>query len=443
MKKLLLLFLLTSISLNSQKRIVVGYYPSWNKSTFPANAVKYDNLTHIIHSFVYPTTDGNSLIIPSGFEFPALISTAHQKGVKVILGIGGWGQSDGFSVMAADTIKRRKFISDVAAFCKNNGYDGVDLDWEYPKSADRNNMTNLMKELKQELKNINPNMTISIAAPSTDWNNGYDWNEAKTLLDWIGIMTYDFHGSWTNHSGHNSPLYQPKSDADGSADQSLKHYLAKGVSASKLCIGVGFYGWLFTSPSLYSASTAASQVTYTNIIPRLSSGWKYNWDQVSYVPYLTDPNNTQVLTYDDTASVRFKCEYIKNQNLAGMIIWAIGQDRIGGSQPLLETIGEMLLKKTTKVDNGSPEQVFKLEQNYPNPFNSQTRINFSIPSDQSEVRLSVLDILGREIAVILNEHLRAGYYSIQFYPQDISTGIYYYKLNIGRNTSIRKMLYLK
>lgn len=431
-------------SADSQKKLVVGYYPSWNKASYPANVVKYEYLTHIIHSFVYPTDDGNDLIIPSGFEFPALISSAHQKGVKVILGIGGWGQSLGFSPMTADSSKRGKFIRSVISMCKTNGYDGVDLDWEYPKSSDRANMTSLMRELKQELILVNPQMSLSIAAPSSDWNNGYDWNEAKNILDWIGIMTYDFHGSWTNHSGDNSPLYQPKSDNDGSIEQSVKYYLSKGVPADKLCIGVGFYGWLFTSPSLYGPSSAASQITYTNIIPRLNSGWKYNWDSVSCVPYLTNPDNTQVLSFDDSVSVRYKCDYIKKQNLKGLIIWAIGQDKTGSSQPLLETAGKNLAESSTGVNEIENPVNITLKQNYPNPFNSQTKICFILPGNQNyDVRLSVCDLLGREIAMIINDRFSGGSYTAMYNPQDISSGFYYYRLQVDGNISVRKMLYLK
>ncbi|HQJ75729.1 MAG TPA: glycosyl hydrolase family 18 protein [Bacteroidota bacterium] len=447
MLKKIITFVLIFISLNifAQSRKVIGYYPSWNKASFPANQVKYEYLTHIIHAFIYPTDDGSELVVPYGFEFPALISAAHQKNVKVILGIGGWGQSNGFSPVVSDTAKRRKFINDVVEMCKVYGYDGVDLDWEYPKSNDRNNLTLLMRELKGELLKLNPSMTLSIAAPSTDWNNGYDWNEVKNILDWIGIMTYDFHGSWTNHSGHNSPLYTPKNDADGSVEQSFKYYIAKGIPSDKLCIGVGFYGWLFTSKSLYGASTAASQITYTNIVPRLSSGWKYNWDSVSFVPYLTDPNNTQVLSYDDTLSVKYKCEYIKKNNIGGLIIWAIGQDKVGSTQPLLETVGNNLLKNVSGINEVIKPEEFILQQNYPNPFNSQTHISFTLQDSRDifKVKLSVFDLMGREIDVIINDMMRKGSYKITYEPKKISSGIYYYSLNVNGNIFTRKMLYLK
>lgn len=444
-KKILLLILLVLISLNAQQKRVVGYYPSWSKASFPANQVKYENLTHIIHAFVYPVDDGSDLNIPYGFEFPALISAAHQKNVKVILGIGGWGQSNGFSPMVSDTNKRKKFINDVVNMCKVYGYDGVDLDWEYPKSGDRNYLTLLMKDLKAELQKINSNMTLSIAAPSTDWNNGYDWNEIKNILDWIGIMTYDFHGSWTNHSGHNSPLYTPKSDVCGSVEQSYKYYIGKGIPSEKLCIGVGFYGWLFTSKSLYGQSSSASQITYTNIVSKINSGWKYNWDSVSYVPYLTAPDNSQVLTFDDTVSIRYKCDYIKKQNIGGLIIWALGQDKVGSSQPLIEIAGSNLLKNISFINDLKKPNEFILEQNYPNPFNSQTNILFSLPDNENtfKVKLFVYDLLGKEIDIIIDDTMKSGTYKISYNPKYISSGLYYYVLNVNGSISMRKMLYLK
>lgn len=132
----------------SADKLVVGYYPSWNKSMLPHTAISFQNLTHVAHAFLIPAADG-SLSVPGGFLYPELNQAAHQKGVKVIVSIGGWGQSDGFSPMAAETAARHKFVQNLTNFCTTNNYDGVDIDWEYPKTAaDRANLTALIHELR-------------------------------------------------------------------------------------------------------------------------------------------------------------------------------------------------------------------------------------------------------------------------------------------------------
>ena len=83
-----------------------------------------------------------------------------------------------------------------------------------------------------------------------------------------------------------------------------------------------------------------------------------------------------------------------------------------------------------------------LEQNYPNPFNPSTIINYSLPNAQY-IMLKVYDILGNEIAVLVNEKQNAGVYSVDFNGANYPSGIYYYKLEAGSFSEVRKMVLLK
>lgn len=102
-------------------------------------------------------------------------------------------------------------------------------------------------------------------------------------------------------------------------------------------------------------------------------------------------------------------------------------------------------------DNKPVVQEFRIEQNYPNPFNPRTKIKFSIPSVGTRcavsVQLKVYDILGNEIATLVNKELPTGEYEVEFNPSSIihqpSSGIYFYQLNAGSFIQTRKMVYLK
>ena len=99
-----------------------------------------------------------------------------------------------------------------------------------------------------------------------------------------------------------------------------------------------------------------------------------------------------------------------------------------------------------KVDVATPNE-FGLSQNYPNPFNPITRIDFSLAED-SRVTLEVFDVLGQQVALLVNENLKAGLHSVDFDASDINSGIYFYKLKTensdGKNyISIRKMVLMK
>jgi hypothetical protein len=93
------------------------------------------------------------------------------------------------------------------------------------------------------------------------------------------------------------------------------------------------------------------------------------------------------------------------------------------------------------LEVGIPDK-FLLSQNYPNPFNPSTKIDFQIPED-SRVAIKIYDISGREIKTLENNIMKAGYYSVQFTPDNLSSGIYFYRMTTDKFTNIKKMVYVK
>jgi len=90
---------------------------------------------------------------------------------------------------------------------------------------------------------------------------------------------------------------------------------------------------------------------------------------------------------------------------------------------------------------------FKLFQNYPNPFNPTTTIGYSILNVEMQniasVQLKVYDILGKEVAALVNEEKEPGYYNVSFDASNLPSGLYLYKLTAGSFTKVRKMMLLK
>jgi chitinase len=425
---------------------IVGYYPDWNKGSYPYNLISYQNLTHIAHSFLIPNSNG-SLEGVSGFAYPQMVQAAHQAGVKVIVVLGGWGGSAGFPGLAADTASRRRFVENLLSFCLTNGYDGVDLDWEYPANlTDRTNLTLLVHELRQAFAAVNTPLSISLAIPAGDWSGKwFDVGQMSADVDWYGVMTYDFYGSWSSTSGPNSPVYGSSSNTQGWMDYAVSYYAGtRALPASKIMIGIPFYGWAFNSASMYGASTGATQQTYATIIPNLSVGWTRSWDDEGKVPYMINPGATQVISYDDTMSVRIKCNYAVSKGVQGAIIWALGQDYVNGEQPLLGVIGRefgMVSGVLPPVAEVVPVH-FSLEQNFPNPFNPSTRIDYTTGREEW-VSMKVYDILGREVAVLVDERKEPGSHSIRFDARDLSAGMYFYTLRSGVSIQTRKMILQK
>jgi hypothetical protein len=109
-------------------------------------------------------------------------------------------------------------------------------------------------------------------------------------------------------------------------------------------------------------------------------------------------------------------------------------------------------ENTTDVEEENIEteipNKYELSQNYPNPFNPSTTINYSIPvvnahTSTANVTLKVYDILGREVAVLINKEQAPGNYSVKFDASNLTSGLYFYRLTAGKFTSVKKMMLLK
>ena len=428
-----------------QSKLIVGYYPSWMKSTYPYNVIQYKNLTHIAHAFIFPNSDGSLDL--SGFTYyPELVQRAHTNSVGMIISVGGYDvtRTPRFAQVAADPATRKKFAVAVRDFCLNNGYDGVDIDWEYPLPAARANTTLFFRELHDTLANAFPSLSLSIAIQATDGNNAYDWSVMPGILDWVGVMTYDFYGSWTSRVGPNSPLYGNYSQTDqGWIANSVSFYLGKGVPKSKLLIGTAFYGWQFNGSTMYGPGVGTAQLSFTQIAALIQQGWTRSWDPVGWVPYIINPAKTVVVSYDDSASVAEKMKYVKNQNLGGTIIWALGQDynSTSGQTPLLNTLGR-IITGIAKDAAGDVPQTFQLLQNYPNPFNGDTQIHYSI-THPGRYTVRVYDVLGRMVEQLLDAEQQPGSYRVSCSSQNLSSGMYVYRLSGEGIALSRTMIVLR
>jgi len=323
--------------MNSQ--IVVGYvYGSY--SSYPHELIEYNCLTHIAHAFIIPDSSGRFHYY-DWFLYPELIQSAHGNGKKIVISIGGWGNSDGFKPFAKSPSKRKLFISELVKFIKLYGYDGADIDWEYPKAEDKENFTALITEMRAAFDSAGIEI-LSAALPAIDWNNVFDVSILKDKLTWFGIMTYDFYGPWEKTTGHNTALYSTGGQGL-SIDNSIKHYLAKGVPIEKLCMGMEFAGYCFKSAGLYKTHTGGSSISYTKALDSLKKNWEYHWDERAKVPYFIYPDSGLFMTIDDTSSIRYKSEYISATKLGGTIIWKLGLDYHNNYNKFMNIIGDYYL----------------------------------------------------------------------------------------------------
>ncbi|MEH0154057.1 glycosyl hydrolase family 18 protein [Limibacter armeniacum] len=289
---------------------------------------------------------------------PGLLQLCKDNGVKAMASIGGWSMCKHFPEMARDPQMRASFVNDCVTLI-NMGFDGIDLDWEYPGSMgmnienfgqdDYHNFTLLVQEIRAA---IGPDKLITAAFSAQPAKlQDFEWTELQQTMDYFNMMTYDFHGGWSNIAGHNSPLYSYTGEEYGaqSWNDTFTALQAMGVSASKVNMGVGFYGrgvitdgaaernapTVKVSKNIEPDGTVMTAGDYTNFglfdatptyqyIKNNTSDWTYHWDDEAKVPYMTKDNF--FLSFDNEQSVQAKAEYVTDNNIGGVIVWHVFGD---------------------------------------------------------------------------------------------------------------------
>ena len=317
-------------------------------------------------------------------------------------------------------------------------------------------------------------LTVATAASPQKMEN-IEIDLIHQYLDWINIMTFDFHGPWGDPeadpvTNFNTPLYVASDDPLGEPYHSsfnlaaaVQGYLAEGVPTEKINPGLAFYGRGFgTVPNenngLYQTYWGpAGNGTWENGVFDYwdlaqnyinMNGYTSYWHDEAKVPWLYNPNTQIMISYDDAASIEEKGDYINSENLGGAMFWEFSGDKYA---VLLNTVYETLNDTTyTSVDKNNfidmPPNT-TLHGNYPNPFNPSTTINFELQG-KSNISLKIFDVTGKLIKVLVNEEKESGYHSVVWdgageNGKEVSSGLYYYRIESNHFVETKQCLLLK
>ena len=386
------------------------------KAKFTPKEIDYSLFTHVIYAFadvlydspsppynfkitpfewndVKEWTVGQDWTEPQG-NMLDVINDAHAAGVKAIACVGGWNFNDPnhnkyvshgnhqtawiFTTMVSTKEYRAQFIQSMLDYARTYKFDGIDIDWEYPNLPEHNvdysgspspyddkaNLVLLMKEMREAFDASGVTafdgspLSISVAVAanpnksSAGRDIGYDWPQLIKYLDWVGIMSYDYHGSWDTKTDAHVPMSADHHNSF-STQQTVEQYNAKGVPFNKLVLGIGTYGrgWSNVSEARLGASAsgaspagkytkAAGFLAYYEIEELLASGgYTKHWDDLTKTPFIYNATEKVLVGYEDVSSVDYKLDYLINQGLGGAMIWAIDLDEFTGNQyPIIKRI---------------------------------------------------------------------------------------------------------
>ena len=325
--------------------VIMGYYRSWGG--MEASAIPWNSLTHISHAFVEIQDDGR---VKTQSQIPSvtLTHTAHRHGVKALLAIGGTDSGDQLFDIAKAPVKRKTFVNSVVSTVKAFGYDGVDLDWEYPTKESAEAFHTLLGELKSSLvaqERFGSPLLLSAAVPPSDWHG--QWMRADRLTeccDLIQVMAYDFTGPWSTRALHHSAVVDTDQHialGGFSVRRSLVYWLAqRRVPASKILVGLPLYGRVFEADSIagpirskVERGTQPATLTISKVNNLIDAGWRR---VSSPSPWLQSPRKDALFAFDDPTSIKLKCTLARESGCRGAFVWALG-DEGSSKQRLLET----------------------------------------------------------------------------------------------------------
>ncbi len=309
---------------------------------------------------------------------------------------------------------------------------------------------------------------------------GEIWSNNKWVRQWRELYTYDVHGNRLTRLaqdgwGINNWQYTFTYDEDGNMLTELHGdwsfnvlvntmrwtytYDSQGDPLTKLYECFSYNVWRNSSRNTYTYDEDGNMLTelteihyntgwenrlrttYTydedgNMLTKLEEDWPYNaWENSALYTYTFDENNN---------AITGKCEFWYNN------AWVIGSNDMrlyyNNKNDYIRIYGYNCTVAYTQFTDVKDELknslVFTLSQNYPNPFNPSTSINFTLPNSEF-VTLKIYDILGKEVTTLINEELNSGSYTKIWDGRNLSSGVYFYKLQAGKFSETKKMVLVR
>ncbi|MGL4820601.1 MAG: glycosyl hydrolase family 18 protein, partial [Bacilli bacterium] len=401
------------------KRKIVGYFPEWSYKSkehnfFGVENLQWDSLTHIQYSFATVNDQTNKIdfsdrkaAIEETFagrdmqhkgQPVSLDPTLPYKGhfnmlqvmkkkypdVKILISVGGWGASRGFFKMLDSEANMEIFANSVVDFLRTYNFDGVDIDFEYYSATSQSGNPADFDLSESRRKTINASYNTmhrilrekldaagaqdgkqyvqSAAVTASSWVlGGVSSNDFVNYLDFVSVMSYDYHGGWNEFVENQANIYPDPADRETtqmlmptlSFDWSYRYY--RGVlPAEKILMGIPYYtrGWENVSGGtngLHGSSKTPATGKYNiwgddlnndgvlepaganplwhvlNLIDQDANTKRY-WDPVGKVPHVWNDKDRVFLTFEDEESIDERLKYIKEKNLGGALIWVMDGD---------------------------------------------------------------------------------------------------------------------
>nr|CAD7612126.1 unnamed protein product [Timema genevievae] len=341
---------------------VVCYFASWSLTRTGDSQYRIEDIdpylcTHVIYAFANLASDGTiqvsdpSTDSSSGLDGYNRLNRLKQQNpnLKTLIAVGGGSAGSAiFSQVFNNVALRAAFVDSATNFVQQNGFNGLDVDWEFPgdgtgsQTSDKVAFADTLVALRNRFNPLGLILTVACPSPSYYIRVSYDITRIAQNVDFINLMTYDFHNGYQSTTGLNAPLYVRQTDPDKELNvyAGVENWLNNGAPAEKIVLGMGFYGTAFilTDSSNNGVGAPASgaggsggTLMYNQICQSqmVDDGWNINWDEEADVPF--GNRGTLWVGYDDPDSIAEKAQYALDKGLGGAMVWSIDMDDFRGN----------------------------------------------------------------------------------------------------------------
>ena len=284
-----------------------------------------------------------------------LLKKSHRQ-LKTLLSIGGWTYSATFPAAASTAEGRALFASSAVRILADLGFDGLDIDWEYPANpTEAANFVLLLQTVRSALDTYAAkhapgyHFLLTIASPAGPTNYAHlPLSQIARTIDFFNLMAYDYAGSWSTTSAHQANLHPltPNTTTPFSTDAAVSDYIAAGVPASQIVLGMPIYGRGFTGTAgLGKAYSGVGQGTWEKgvwdykALPK--AGAEVRYDDAAGASYSYDAASQELISFDTVEMVQKKVGYVKGKGMGGSMFWEASADRVGEGSLIAASFGAL------------------------------------------------------------------------------------------------------
>ncbi|OSD07914.1 carbohydrate-binding module family 5 protein [Trametes coccinea BRFM310] len=361
----------------SSGKVQAAYFTNWGiyGANFQPTDINPTPLTHIIYAFADVSPDTGTISLTDSWADEQkhyagdswndvgnnlygnlkqlYLLKLQNRNLKVVLSIGGWTYSQyGHFSFVTDSTKRATFVTSAVSLIENYGFDGIDIDFEYPSStAQASGFASLLTSLRTAFDNLQAQKgdstpyELSAAVPAGSDN--YQWLNVpvmdKALTHW-NLMAYDYAGSWLTYADNQANLYGGQR-TNVSTDKAIKWYIANGATPSKINMGIPLYGRAFENTngigSSYSGigpGTIEAGIYSYKVLPLAGATVYENLTDVTSYSY--DSTKRELVSYDDPHIAQLKAQYVRDNGLGGSMFWDLSTDK-NNSDSLVSTTAQV------------------------------------------------------------------------------------------------------